>query len=124
MAASSTATELVAVSGIDAKPTHLALADAYVVRRRRARWVGLACGLLLGFVPQVGTDELAQLVARVVAGYLLGVLLSELLTPRDERGAVRAASLQPRLVTALLPRPALVLPWLTLVPLLGSSSSP
>ena len=120
MATTTAATELVTSSGIDASPEHVALANAYVVRRRRARWVGLASGLLLGLGPLAETDDIAQLVARLLAGYLLGVLLSELFTRRGDRRAIRAASLQPRSASNLLPRAALALPWLTLVPPLAT----
>lgn len=115
-----TAAALLADSGIDPSSEHIALANAYVARTRRTRLVGLFCGLLLGLGPLAETDDLAQLVARLVAGYLLGVLLSELVTPRGDRGTIRAASLQPRSVSDLLPRIALALPWLTLLPVLAT----
>src|SRR4051794_8222197 len=114
------AAELVASSGIEATPEHVALAESYVVRRRRTRWVALACGLLLGLGPLSETDDVAELVARLLAGYLLGVLLSEIVAPRGHRGAVRAASLHPRSVSDLMPRAAQALPWLTLAPVLAT----
>lgn len=120
MATTTAAAELIASSGIDSSPAHLALANDYLARRRRARWVGLAGGLLLGLGPLAETDNIAELVARLLVGYLLGILLSELFVPRGNRGGVRAASLRPRSMTDLLPRAAFVLPWLTLTPVLAT----
>lgn len=114
------AAALVVDSGVDASPEHLAIATTYLVRRKRAGRAGLVCGLLLGLGPLAETNDLAQLVARLLAGYLLGVLLSEFIARRGERGSVRAASLRPRSVSDLLPRAALALPWLTLLPVLAT----
>ena len=114
------AAALLADSGVDTRPEHLGLAKSYLVRRKRALWVGFACAALLGLGPLAESDDIEQSVARLLAGYLLGVLLSELLTPRGRRGVVRAASLRPRSVADLLPRAAIALPWLTLAPVLAT----
>jgi hypothetical protein len=114
------AAELLASSGIDPSQEHFAFVNAYLVRRRRARWVGLACGLALGLGPLAETNDIAELVARLLAGYLLGVLLSDLIAPRPGRGEIRAASLRPRSVSDLVPLSALALPWLTLVPVFAT----
>ena len=115
-----TAEELVVRSGVDASPALLARANDYLARARRARWIGFAGGAVLGFGPMAGDSGESLLVPRLLAGYLFGVLLSDLLTPRTPRAGVRAASLRPRSAADLVPRAALVLPWLTLLPLLAA----
>ena len=115
-----TAEELVVRSGVDANPALLARATDYLVRARRARWIGFAGGVVLGFGPMAGEGGESLLVPRLLAGYLFGVLLSDLLTPTTTRGGVRAASLHPRSAGDLVPRAALALPWLTLLPLLAT----
>jgi len=116
----STAAELVAASGVPAEPARIAQADEYLSRRRRTRWIGLGCGLLAGFGPLAGDQGGSLLVPRLLAGYLFGVLLSELVAPRVARGAVRAASLEPRTAGRLVPRWSLFLPWPLLVLLLAT----
>src|SRR5262249_23535585 len=56
----------------------------------------------------------------IPAGYLLGVLVSELLTPLPNRGAVRSASLRPRHGGELLPHWARATYWALLIPVLAA----
>jgi hypothetical protein len=114
------AAELVAASGVEPAPERVAQADEYLSRRRRTRWIGLVCGIVAGVGPLAGDDGGSLFVPRLLAGYLFGVLLSELLAPRQQRGTVRAASLKPREAALLVPRWALALPWALLLPLLAT----
>lgn len=115
-----TAAELVVSAGVEPNSEHLAVADDYLARARRSRWFGLACGLVAGIGPLAGEEDHSLVVPRLLAGYLFGVLLSELFPPRAARGSVRVASLRPRLVRDLVPPFALVLPWLVLLPVLAA----
>lgn len=114
------AVRLVEASGVTVEPGRIAQAEQYVARRRRGAWVGIVCGLVIGFGPFAGDRGESLAVPRVFAGVLFGLLLSELLTPRPTRGALRAASLLPRTAPDLVPRWALALPWIFLLPLLAT----
>lgn len=94
----------------------------YLQRTGRARRWGLAAGLLGGGrVAHFGDDSPYLGLAVLLIGYLLGVLVGELLAPRRPRGTVRRATLRPRATTALLPTWARWTPWVALlVPALGS----
>lgn len=118
--ASSTAADLVVRSGVEPSESRLEQAHGYLARTRRARWIGLACGLVAGFGPLAGEEHGSLVIPRLLAGYLFGVLLSELLAPRPARGAVRAAVLAPRSSARLVPVWTLALAGLFLLPLLAT----
>ena len=95
-------------------------AAEYVHRTRLGRRCGLIGGLVLGFGPLAGDSQFSLALPRMFAGYVLGLLVSELLAPRPERPARRAADLRVRRVTDLLPRWAQVTVWAVFVPVLAS----
>ncbi len=111
---------MVASAGVEPTDDHLARAEQYLARARRACWFGLVCGLVAGVGPLAGEEGGSLVVPRMIAGYLFGVLLSELFPPPVGRGQVRSASLRPRSASDLVPRFALVLPWVALVPVLAT----
>jgi hypothetical protein len=111
---------LVNVAGVPATSATLACARDYLMRIRRARIFGIVLGLVAGFGPLAGEDGQSLVVPRMFAGYLIGLLLSELFRQGPARQRMRAAALQPRSSADLVPRVGRVLPWLTLVPLLAT----
>ena len=88
----------------------------YLRRTRRGRRYGLIGGLVLGFGPLAGDPEFSLVFPRMLVGYVLGLLISELLAPRWERPAHRAADLRVRRASDLLPRWAQLTVWLLFVP--------
>jgi hypothetical protein len=111
---------VVSTANVDVTPASLARARDYLVRRRRGRRYGLILGLVAGFGPLGGDPQLSLLLPRLLAGYLIGLLISELRTPRPTRPSLRAASLHHRSTADLVPVAGRLLPWLTLVPLFAS----
>jgi len=95
-------------------------AAEYLRRTRRGRRYGLIGGLVLGFGPLAGDPEFSLAFPRMLAGYVLGLLISELLAPRRERPAHRAADLRVRRARDLLPRWAQVTVWLLFLPAFAS----
>lgn len=95
-------------------------AAGYLGRTRRARRYGLIGGLVLGFGPLVGNDQLSLAFPRMLAGYVLGLLVSEWLIPRRPRSAHRAAALRVRRARDLLPVWAQVAVWVVFLPVLAS----
>ena len=91
-------------------------AAEYLRRTRRGRRYGLIGGLVLGFGPLAGDPEFSLVFPRMLVGYVLGLLISELLTPRRERSAHRAADLRVRRARDLLPGWAQVTVWLLFLP--------
>jgi len=91
-------------------------AAEYLRRTRRGRRYGLIGGLVLGFGPLAGDPEFSLVFPRMLAGYVLGLLISELLVPRRERPAHRAADLRVRRTRDLLPGWAQVTVWLLFLP--------
>lgn len=114
------AAEVGAHPGAEPSDDHSLQIGAYRLRARRSRWLGVACGLVAGIGPLAGEDGHSLVIPRMLAGYLFGVLLGEMLRPRLVRGQMRAASLHPRSASDLIPWPALLLPWLVLTPLLAA----
>src|SRR5262250_985826 len=95
-------------------------AAEHLRRTRRGRRYGLIGGLLLGFGPLAGDPEFSLVFPRMLAGYVLGLLISELLAPRRERPSYRAADLRVRRARDLLPRWAQVTVWLLFLPAFAS----
>jgi len=95
-------------------------AAEYLRRTRRGRRYGLIGGLVLGFGPLAGDPEFSLVFPRMLAGYVLGLLISELLAPRRERPSYRAADLRVRRARDLLPRWAQVTVWLLFLPAFAS----
>jgi hypothetical protein len=95
-------------------------AAEYLRRTRRARRYGLIGGLVIGFGPLAGDDDVRLLLPRLLAGYLVGLLVTEWLTPRRDRSARRAADLRVRRVSNLLPRWVRVTIWVVFVPVLAA----
>ena len=95
-------------------------AAEYVHRTRLGRRCGLIGGLVLGFGPLAGDNQLSLALPRMFAGYVLGLLVSELLAPRRDRPARRAADLRVRRVTDLLPRWVQVTVWAVFLPALAA----
>jgi hypothetical protein len=106
-------------------PPDPALIDAaleYVRRTWRGRRCGLVGGLLLGVALPAAADQAGLALPLIPAGYLIGVLLSELFTPRPARLRVRQAALQPRRTGDLVPIWARATCWiLLLVPVLAAA---
>jgi hypothetical protein len=107
-------------AGVDATPEAVERAGSYLRRVRRGRWLGLLLGLLAGFGPLAGEDQLSLVLPRLFAGYLLGLLAAELLSPPPVRTSVRVASMEPRSSADLLPLAGRLLPWLLLTPVLAA----
>ena len=107
--------------GIALTSDNMAALAAYRARIRRARWwgvAGAAAAAAFGWLGSSG-DAAGVGVARLVAGYLVGSVACELLTPqRRAVGAVHSASLVSREPELLLPLWARITPWLVLVPCL------
>jgi hypothetical protein len=108
---------LIRDAGVPVTPVSLAASVTYIDRTRRARRYGIVLGLIAGFGPLASSSSGGSLVIpRMIAGYLLGLLASELFAPRPERPARRQALLRPRTPDDLISHRARWLPWLTLLP--------
>jgi hypothetical protein len=95
-------------------------AAEYLRRTRLGRRCGLIGGLVLGLGPLAGDTELDLALPRMFAGYVLGLLVSEMLAPRRDRPARRAADLRVRRSADLLPRWARAAVWAVFIPALAS----
>jgi hypothetical protein len=95
-------------------------AAEYLRRTRLGRRYGLIGGLVLGLGPLAGDTELSLTLPRMLAGYVLGLLVSELLAPRRDRPARRAAELRVRRAADLLPGWARAAVWVVFIPALAS----
>jgi hypothetical protein len=95
-------------------------AAEYLRRTRRGRRYGLIGGLVLGFGPLAGDPEFSLVFPRMLAGYVLGLLISEVLAPRRVRSAHRAADLRVRRARDLLPRWAQPTVWLLFLPVFAA----
>jgi hypothetical protein len=84
--------DLLAVVGTGASPAAAAAVAGYLARIRRGRRLGMAGGVL-ATVPLFVTSRPLLVPLAVAAGYLLGVLGSELTVPVPPRGPVRTAQL-------------------------------
>ena len=84
------ARRLVGEAGLAGRSPLVDDAAEYLRRTRRGRRYGLIGGLVLGFGPLAGDPEFSLVFPRMLAGYVLGLLISELLAPRRERPAHRA----------------------------------
>src|SRR5215469_8933947 len=111
---------LLAEAGLQTDPGTLSMASDYLNRTRRGRRYGLIGGFVLGASLPAASGQAMLALPLIPAGYLLGVLVSELLTPLPARGAVRSASLQPRHGGDLLPRWARATYWALLIPVLAA----
>jgi hypothetical protein len=107
--------------GIEITSENRAALDGYAARTRRSRWWGVVGALGASFLGLFGTTghSLGQNIAWIMAGYLVGSAVAEVLAPqRRSSGAVRTASLAMRQPSLLLPFWAQVLPWVCLLPCL------
>jgi hypothetical protein len=95
-------------------------AATYLRRTRLGRRYGLIGGLMLGFGPLSGDSRINLVLPRMLAGYMLGLLVSEWLVPRGARPARRAADLRVRQAADLIPGWARVLVWILFVPTLAA----
>jgi hypothetical protein len=95
-------------------------AAAYLRRTRLGRRYGLIGGLALGLGPLAGGNLASLVLAWMLAGYVLGLLVSEWLARHRERPARRAADLRLRRVADLLPSWARVIVWVVFLPALAS----
>jgi hypothetical protein len=111
---------LLADAGLPADPGAVSMASDYLNRTRRGRRWGLIGGVLIGSILPAAAGQAVLALPLIPAGYLLGVLLSELLTPQPARWAVRSAELRPRRRTDLLPNWARAIYWALLVPVLAA----
>jgi len=111
---------LLAEAGLPADLSLLTIASDYVRRTRRGRWFGLVGGVLLGASLPVAAGQALLALPLIPAGYLLGILVSELVTPLPARRAVRSAELRPRRRTDLLPHWARATYWVLLIPVLAA----
>lgn len=111
---------LLAEAGLPADPGTTSMASDYLGRTRRGRRFGLIGGLVLGASLPAAAGQAMLALPLIPAGYLLGVLVSELLTPLPTRSAVRSAELRPRRRTDLLPHWARAAYWVLLVPVLAA----
>jgi hypothetical protein len=101
----------------------VALAHAYLVRTRRARWFGSLGAITFAYGGWwFGSDSeaLGLTFARFFAGYLVGSIVAERALVGLDRRDLRSASLAPRTASSLLPLWARVGPWLVL-PLAAAS---
>ena len=101
-------------------PALLDAASEYVSRTWRARRYGLIGGLVLGVTLPAAADQAVLALPLIPAGYLLGVLLSELLAPRPSLSRIRQAALQRRRARDLVPTWARIAYWVLLVPVLAA----
>jgi hypothetical protein len=107
-------------AGLPERGVLIEQAAEYLRRTRRGRRYGLIGGLVVGFGPLAGDSEILLWLPRMLAGYMLGLLVSEWLVPRGERPACRAADLRTRRTADLLPwwwRAAI---WIAFIPALSS----
>jgi hypothetical protein len=75
---------------------------------------------VVGFGPLAGDSEFSLWLPRMLAGYVLGLLISESLVPQRERPARRAAGLRTRRTADLLPLWWRAAIWVVFVPVLAS----
>jgi hypothetical protein len=107
-------------AGVPPTSVSVAASTRYIDRTRRARRYGIVLGLVAGFGPLAASSEGGSLLLpRMFAGYLVGLLASELFVPHSERPAQRSASLR-RTPYDLVGRARRWLPWLALLPALSS----
>jgi len=111
---------LLAEAGLPADPGTMSMASDYVSRTRRGRRFGLIGGLVLGASLPTAARQAMLALPLIPAGYLLGVLVSELLTPLPTRSAVRSAELRRRRRADLLPHWAHATYWVLLIPVLAA----
>jgi hypothetical protein len=111
---------LVDEAGLPSDAAVIGDASDYLRRTKRGRRYGLIAGLVLGIGPLAGNDQLNLVLPRMLAGYLLGLLASELLAPRPGRPPRRAAALRARQAGDLVPAWARIAPWIVLVPVLAA----
>jgi hypothetical protein len=111
---------LLAEAGLPADPGTMSMASDYLSRTRRGRRFGLVGGLVLGLCLPAAARQPMLALPLIPAGYLIGVLLSELLTPLPARSAVRSAELRPRRRADLLPHWARATYWVLLMPVLAA----
>ena len=111
---------LLAEAGLPADPGTMSMASDYLSRTRRGRRFGLIGGLVLGASLPTAARQAMLALPLIPAGYLLGVLVSELLTPLRTRSAVRSAELRLRRRAELLPRWARAAYWVLLLPVLAA----
>lgn len=101
--------------GLPERSDLLQRAAAYCLWTRRGRRFGLLLGLVVGFGPLAGDSNVELVLPRLLAGYLLGLLVVELFSPRARRGSRRHADLAVRGPQSLAPRWARVAPWVVLL---------
>jgi hypothetical protein len=101
-------------------PALLDAASEYVARTWRGRRCGLIGGFVLGVALPTAVDQAGLALPLIPAGYLLGVLLSELLAPRPARPRVRQAALLPRRTRDLVATWARAVYWVLFVPILAA----
>jgi len=111
---------LLAEAGLPSDPGTMSMASDYLSRTRRGRRFGLIGGVVLGASIPAAAGHAMLALPLIPAGYLLGVLVSELLTPLPTRSAVRSAELHPRLRADLLPHWVRVTYWVLLLPVLAA----
>jgi len=111
---------LLAEAGLQTDPGTLSMASDYLNRTRRGRRYGLIGGLVLGAGLPAAARQAMLALPLIPAGYLLGVLVSELLTPLPTRSAVRSAELRPRRRADMLPHWARASYWVLLIPTLAA----
>jgi hypothetical protein len=111
---------LLAEAGLPANPGTMIMASDYLSRTRRGRRFGLIGGLVLGASLPAAARQAMLALPLIPAGYLLGVLVGELLTPLPARSAVRSAELRPRRRADLLPHWARATYWVLLIPVLAA----
>jgi len=111
---------LLADAGLPADSGTMSMASGYLSRTRRGRRFGLIGGIVLGASLPAAAGQAMLALPLIPAGYLLGVLVSELLTPLPARSAVRSAELRPRRRADLLPHWARAAYWVLLMPVLAA----
>lgn len=114
------ASYLVADSRLPPDPALLATASEYVQRTWRGRRFGVIVGIALGGTLPVAAGQELLALPLIPAGYLLGVLLSELIAPHRSTPAIRSAGLQPRRARDLVPLWMRTTYWVLLVPVLAA----
>ena len=111
---------LLAEARLPADPGTMRMASDYLSRTRRGRRFGIIGGLALGAALPAAARQAMLALPLIPAGYLLGVLVSELLTPLPARSTVRSAELRPRRRADLLSYRARLTYWVLLIPVLAS----